>query len=166
MLDLIPDAFTEIDTRFLEPAAGNGNFLVAILDRKIAAIDEKKHGGSKYWFEFALLRCVASTYGIDISDENVDESRERMTALIDVAHVFRGEPSTSDFAPAVEAILATNVVVGDSLNGADQIVFVEYTPLPGERFQRVSSELEQPEMDLFYEPPMVLPTVHYSELGA
>ncbi|MCV7645108.1 SAM-dependent DNA methyltransferase [Micrococcus luteus] len=166
MLDLIPDAFTDIDTRFLEPAAGDGNFLVAILERKISAIDEGKYGGSEHWYEFALLRCLASTYGIDINDENVGEAQERMLAVIDAAHVFRGEPATDEFARAAEAILATNIVVGDSLNAADQIVFVEYTPLEGERFQRVASELEPPMMDLFYEPPAALPTVHYSELGS
>ncbi|MGW9630230.1 SAM-dependent DNA methyltransferase [Agromyces sp. NPDC055520] len=165
MLDLIPDAFTDIDTRFLEPAAGDGNFLVAILERKISAIDEKKHGGSEHWYEFALLRCLASTYGIDINDENVDEARQRMMVVIDAAHVFRGAPVTEGFARAAEAIIATNVVVGDSLNAADQIVFVEYTPLAEEQFQRVPSELEAPMMDLFYEPPRALPTVHYSELG-
>lgn len=135
-------------TRFLEPAAGDGNFLVAILERKISAIDETKHGGSEQWFEFALLRCLASTYGIDINDENVEEARERMMAVIDVAHVFRGEPATEGFAGAAAAIIATNVVLGDSLNAADQIVFIEYTPVEGERFQRVPSELETPMMDL------------------
>lgn len=165
MLDLIPEAFIDIDTRFLEPAAGDGNFLVAILERKIAAIDETEYGASEHWYEFALLRCLASTYGIDISAENVDEARERMAALVDAAHVFRSEPTTVEFSAAVAAILMTNVVVGDSLNAADQIVFVEYTPLPGERFQRVLSELEPPAMDLFYEPPAALPTIHYAELG-
>lgn len=167
MLNLIPDAFVDIDTRFLEPAAGDGNFLVAILERKVAAIDETKHGGSEHWYEFALLRCLASTYGIDINDENVEEARQRMMAVIDAAHAFRGEPATTaGFARAAGAIVTTNVVVGDSLNAADQIVFIEYTPVEGERFQRLPSELETPMMDLFYEPPAALPTVHYSELGA
>lgn len=166
MLDLIPDAFENIDMRFLEPAAGNGNFLVAILERKIAAIDETKHGGTEHWYEFALLRCLASTYGIDINDENIDEARERMMSEIDAAHVFKGEQGTSSFAQAAAAILETNVVVGDSLNAADKIVLVEYTPLAGERFQRAPSELERPTIDLFYEPPAPLPTVHYSELTA
>jgi hypothetical protein len=166
MLDLIPDAFADIDTRFLEPAAGNGNFLVAILERKIRAIDEARYGGSEHWYEFALLRCLASIYGIDISNENVEEARERMTALLDAAHVFRGEPATPGFSKAVATILSTNVVEGDSMDAADQIVFVEYTPLDGERFQRARSELERPAMDLFYEPPPTLPTVHYSGLVA
>jgi len=167
MLDLIPDAFVEIDTRFLEPAAGDGNFLVAILERKIAVIDEAKHGGTEHWYEFALLRCLASTYGIDINDENVVEARERVTALIDAAHVFRGEDATPGFSAAVQTIVNSNIVVGDTLNGADQIIFVEYTPLDGERFQRDRSELEPPhDPDLFYFPPEPLPTVHYSELSA
>lgn len=166
MLDLIPDAFADIDTRFLEPAAGDGNFLVAILERKIASIDETKHGGSEHWYEFALLRCLASTYGIDINGENIDEARERMMAVIDAAHVLRGQPATAEFTRMAEAIIMTNIVVGDSLNAADQIVFIEYTPLPGEQFQRVPSELEPPTMDLFYEPPAPLPTIHYSEMGA
>lgn len=166
MLDLIPDAFVDLDTRFLEPAAGNGNFLVEILQRKIALIDESRHGGTSDWYEFALLRCLASIYAIDISDENVIEARERMTAVIDAARVFHGGGARPEFDRAVQAILTTNVVQGDSLNAAEQIVFVEYTPVEGERFERIPSELEAPEMDLFYEPPAPLPTVHFTELGA
>lgn len=166
MIDLIPGAFDDIDTRFLEPAAGNGNFLVAILERKIQAIDEAKHGGTAHWFEFALLRCLASIYGVDISDENVHEARGRITAVIDGAHAFSGETESRGFTQAVAAILETNVIEGDALNAADQIVFVEYTPLAGERFARQPSELEQPELTLFYEPPTPLPTVHFSELMA
>jgi len=166
MLDLIPDAFTDIDTRFLEPAAGNGNFLVAILERKINRIDESVHGGTPSWFEFALLRCLASIYGVDISAENVREARERMTAMVDAAQVFGGHGVSPHFTRAVATILETNLVEGDSLNAADQIVCVEYTPVPHESFTRSPSELQAPAMDLFYEPPAPLPTVHYSELGA
>lgn len=166
MLALIPDAFRSIDTRFLEPAAGNGNFLVAILVRKIALLDEAIHGGTDNWYEFALLRCLASTYGVDINEENVLEARERIRAVIDAAHVFNGGPVTAGFSAAAAAILHTNVVVGDSLHGADAIVFVAYTPLDGERFARKASYLEDPKMDLFYEPPAPMRTVHYSELGS
>lgn len=166
MLDLIPDAFVEIDTRFLEPAAGDGNFLVAILDRKIALIDEKKFGGTAEWFEFALLRCVASIYAVDIDEQNVHEARERMLAMITAAAAFDDGDASEAFRRAAREILCTNIVVGDSLNGAEQIVFIEYTPLTGERFQRVPSELEAPVMDLFYQPPTPLLTVHFSEIGA
>lgn len=166
MLDLIPDAFVDIDTRFLEPAAGDGNFLVAILDRKIALIDEKKFGGTAEWFEFALLRCVASIYAIDIDAQNVKEAQERMLAMITTAAAFDDGEASDAFHRAAREILRTNIVLGDSLNCAEQIVFIEYLPLSGERFQRVPSELEAPAMDLFYEPPAPLPTVHFSEMGA
>lgn len=166
MLDLIPDAFIAIDTRFLEPAAGDGNFLVAIFERKIALITEETFGGTPEWFEFALLRALASIYAIDINEENVAEARERMLAMAIPAAAFDDGNASDAFDRAAREILRTNVVVGDTLNGADQIVFVEYTPLPGERFQRVPSELEPPkEPDLFYMPPEPLPTVHFSELG-
>ena len=166
MLALIPDAFLSIDTRFLEPAAGNGNFLVAILERKLNLISEAKYGGTDNWYEFALLRCLASIYAVDISEENADEARERMAAVVDAATALRDRPTAPGFDEAVDAILATNVVVGDSLKAARQIVLVEYTPLPGERFARETSELEAQEFDLFYESPAPLPTVHFSKLGA
>lgn len=165
MLDLIPDAFVALDTRFLEPASGDGNFLVAILERKIALVNEEDHGGTEHWFEFAVLRCLASTYGVDINEENVAEARARMLETVSAEVTRRGREVTPKFKGAAEVIVGSNVVVGDSINGDGDIIFIEYTPLPGERFQRVRTELSPPEYpDLFYVPPDPLPTVHYSEL--
>ena len=165
MLDLVPDMFESVDTRFLEPACGNGNFLVEILARKIALIDEKRFGGESGWYEFALLRSLASIYAIDISDENVDEARGRLRVMMDAAHALHGEPMSTGFLGAVNKILATNIVLGDSLNAAEDIIFVEYIPIGGQRFERPQSHLESPDLDLFFVPPEVLPTVHYSQLG-
>lgn len=165
MLDLVPDMFENIDTRFLEPACGNGNFLVEILARKIALIDDSIHGVEQGWYEFSLLRCLASIYGIDISEENVVESRGRMREIIDAAHALHGEPLSPGFLRAVDDVLTSNIVLGDSLNAAQEIIFVDYRPTSGHMFERDRSFLEQPEMDLFYEEPASLPTVHYSQLG-
>lgn len=165
MLDLVPDMFVDIDSRFLEPACGTGNFLVEILGRKIALISETIHGGSPHWYEFSLLRCIASIYAVDISDENIRESRERLQAILDAAHALHGEPMSAGFLAAVNAILKTNIVLGDSLNSASEIVFVEYEAQEGELFSRVPSHLEDPEIDLFYIPPEPLETVHFSLLG-
>ena len=41
MLDLVKDETERIDARFLEPACGSGNFLVRILQRKLAAVELK-----------------------------------------------------------------------------------------------------------------------------
>ena len=165
MLDLIPNMFEGIDSRFLEPACGNGNFLVAILERKIAVIDESEHGGTDHWYEFALIRCLTSIYAIDISDENVHEARGRMRDLAKAAASFHHQDATPEFNAAVTAVIEGNVVIGDSLNNAADIVFVEYDALPNEKFARTLTHLETPDLDLFYIPPEPLPIVHYSKLG-
>ena len=41
MLDLVNDETQRIDSRFLEPACGSGNFLVRVLQRKLGAIEIK-----------------------------------------------------------------------------------------------------------------------------
>lgn len=170
MLDLIPDMFMDIDKRFLEPACGNGNFLVEILERKVAAIDEATYGGTEHWFEFALLRCLASIYAIDINEDNVREARERMSAIVDAALVFTEHESTPALRTAVDTILTTNIVVGDSLNDGTNIMFIEYTPIEGERFARKSEPLETRVVtnlglwDVHVTAPS-LPTIHYSKLG-
>jgi len=166
MLDLVANMFDGIDYRFLEPACGNGNFLVAILERKLQAISEADHGGTECWYEFAVLRCIASIYAIDISLDNVYEARDRMREIVNAGVAFRTGSATPGFDRAVTTILDNNIVLGDSLNGARDIIFVEYTPLSNERFSRQPSYLETPEMDLFYVPPEPLVTVHYSELGS
>ncbi|HNJ65187.1 MAG TPA: N-6 DNA methylase [Turneriella sp.] len=45
MLDLVKSETERIDSRFLEPACGSGNFLVKVLQRKLAAV-ELKYGQS------------------------------------------------------------------------------------------------------------------------
>ncbi len=135
MLDLpgIVEACRKPDARFLEPACGNGNFLVEILRRKLAVVAELpvrrgKGDDPQPPFEFQTLVSVASIYGIDISEENVDEARLRLHAVVSEHYATARNtwrPSPGFFA-AVDAVLATNIVLGDSLNGADRILFVEY----------------------------------------
>lgn len=165
MLDLIPDAFLSIDTRFLEPAAGDGNFLVSILERKISLISEPELGGTPRWFEFAILRCLASIYSVDISEDNVSEARERLLSIALAATAFDEGAVSEDFYRAAQEIVRTNIVLGDSLNAADQILFVEYMPTDIECFERNQTYLQNPPIDLLYEPPAMLSTVHFSRLG-
>jgi hypothetical protein len=164
MLDLIPDMFKQIDSRFLEPACGDGNFLVEILARKIALITEKKHGGTPHWYEFAVLRCVASIYAVDISEENGFEAHERMRAVIEKEFAEKGFGSTPAFHDALTVILNANVVHGDTLKDARQIKLIEWQAGPHETFVRTPTFLEEPEHDLFYVAPAPLAPIHYSEL--
>ncbi len=60
MLDLVKGETERIDSRFLEPACGSGNFLVRILQRKLAAV-EIKYGRSDFersQFALLALMCV------------------------------------------------------------------------------------------------------------
>lgn len=161
MLDLIPDKFGDIDTRFLEPACGNGNFLVEILARKLRLINGDDHGGTDHWHEFAALRSVSSIYGIDINEANVSEARERMASLVNRE---LPEAPSSGFRGALSMILDANIVCGDTINDADKIRLIEWEAGEDETFARTLSFLEEPERNLFYVEPESLEKVHYSEL--
>lgn len=165
MLDFVPDMFEVLDSTFLEPACGNGNFLVQILRRKLALIDEEHHGDTENWFEVAVLRAVASIYAIDISHENVLEARTRMSEIVASEFKRLGRTSTPKFASALAAVLGFNVICADALNGASEITFFEWKVTDGERFARTPFPLEEPEYDLFNMPPEPMAPIHYADLG-
>jgi len=82
MLDLVKQETERIDSRFLEPACGTGNFLVAILERKLAVV-EKRYGRSQLEFERYAVIAISSLYGIDILPDNVSQCRERLFDVFD-----------------------------------------------------------------------------------
>lgn len=175
MLDLVPEMFPSADEpgntdrTFLEPACGHGNFLVEILRRKLEYVTARRYGRGER-FEHRVLRCLASVYGIDICEENVCESRERMRSAIG-AHVERhlkGDRPTAGFAKAVEAILSTNVVCADTLTEAAEIELVEYKPSGAGTFTREWSFPLDPaaaEPNPFSIPRRDEVPIHYSELA-
>src|SRR6188472_2464977 len=74
MLDLVKDETEHIDSRFLEPACGSGNFLVAILRRKLAAV-ERKYGKSDFERRHYALLGLMCLYGIELLPDNIAECR-------------------------------------------------------------------------------------------
>ena len=102
MCDLIPsEVWEDIDSRFLEPACGNGNFLVEIFERKLSRCESAEQG----------LNALRSIYGIDIQQDNVEESKQRLFDMF-----IKQFPK----APAITAIVAAqilenNIICGDSL---------------------------------------------------
>jgi hypothetical protein len=180
MLDLVSDMFPsrdrprDIGRTFLEPACGAGNFLVAILDRKLAFVEFGRLYRSAATFETAVLRSLSSVYGIDIDPENVEQSRQFLKA--DVAHHvnlhLNTVPVSDGFWLAVDAILRTNVIRADTLKDAKRIRLVAY------HWQRKTghvvrewSYLEEPDSqyDLFGESPDTSQgdevPIHYSLLA-
>ena len=80
MLDLVKEETERIDSRFLEPACGNGNFLAKILERKLMVVRNRYAKNRADWELYALI-AVGSAYGIEILQDNVDECRKRLYAI-------------------------------------------------------------------------------------
>lgn len=170
ILNQIPDAFGALDVRFLEPACGSGNFLTEILRRKLDLV-HKDSCSSQEQYEHRLLRASASIYGIDISHDNVAEARSRMAHIL-LEH-FQADANTVEpsagFLNAAAIVLGDNIVAGDTLNGAADIVLCEWQPHPGGRFTRVWSPALVPEAerDLFWvEERQDDEPIHYADLTA
>src|SRR5258706_7777581 len=72
MLDLVKQETERIDSRFLEPACGDGNFLAEVLKRKLEVV-EHRYGKSQLEFEWYLVITVSSVYGVDILEDNAIE---------------------------------------------------------------------------------------------
>ncbi len=136
MLDLIGDSSYGIDFRYLEPSCGNGNFLVAILERKMLTVSRKFKKLQD--FEFYSLMALGSIYGVDIASDNVREARQRMKNVI--VNGFSGfqnsRQPTEGFYKSVDYVLKHNIIKGDMLNGERKIKFTEFTSPKIYKFQQ------------------------------
>lgn len=142
MLDLIPTVDKEnkcikINETYLEPACGNGNFLVKIIERKLnSALREDKSE-----FLLNVIKCYTTTYGVDIMQDNVEESRIRMLQELvrnnDVAdrlNEMLGD-NVENYVRQIEFILGANIKHGNMLTGKvaygehegdNNIVFIDW----------------------------------------
>ena len=110
MLDLVKTETERIDSRFLEPACGNGNFLAEILTRKLGIV-EKRYAKSQLEYERYAVLAVSSIYGIDILQDNVQECRHRLFGIFDAklsADYSRTKPRTVAGRPSVSSLNATS----------------------------------------------------------
>lgn len=142
MLDLVKGETERIDSRFLEPACGSGNFLVPVLQRKLAAV-EAKFG--KFDFErrhYALL-AIMCTYGIELLTDNIVECRANM---LEVFAGYLNLNETDDLYLAASYVLSQNLVHGDALtmrtHDGQPITFAEWGYLGKGKFQRRDFRLE------------------------
>jgi hypothetical protein len=136
MLDLVKGESERIDSRFLEPACGSGNFLVPVLKRKLAAV-EAKYGKSDFEkLQFALLAVMCS-YGIELLADNIVECRANM---LEVFAEYLNLTETDELYLAAHYVLSQNLVHGDALtmlmDDGQPITFAEWGYLGKGRFQR------------------------------
>ena len=145
MLDLVKQETERIDSRFLEPACGTGNFLAEILRRKLAVVDGR-YGKSQLEFERYGVLAVASVYGVDILLDNVIECRRRLAEIFDERYTARFRKKTREACRgAVAYILARNIIHGDALTlktvappgqPPEPIVFSEWALVRGSQIKR------------------------------
>lgn len=136
MLDLVKGESERIDSRFLEPACGSGNFLVPVLQRKLATV-QLKYGKNDFEKKHHALFALMCVYGIELLPDNTAECREN---LLEVFNSFLQISRDDVWARAAAAVLRVNVVQGNALTlmTADDkpIVFPEWAYLRRGKFQR------------------------------
>ena len=136
MLDLVKGETERIDSRFLEPACGSGNFLVRILQRKLAAV-ELKYGRSDFERRHYALLALMCVYGIELLPDNIAECRAN---LLEVFTGYLQLDPSDDFYRAAVGVLSQNLVHGDALTlrawDGSPITFAEWAYLWKGRFQR------------------------------
>lgn len=149
MLDLVKQETERVDSRFLEPACGDGNFLAEILRRKLVvakklAIPPRKRKPLPSEFEKQSVIAIASMYGVDILIDNVIACRERLYDIWNAEYeAICGKETDDQCREAVRFILSRNIVCGNALslkvvdeNGIDTeepIIFSEWAFVMGNK---------------------------------
>ena len=147
MLDLVKQETERIDSRFLEPACGNGNFLIEILRRKLEVV-KSRYKKSQWEYEKNGLIAVMSAYGVDIMQDNVDECRERLFNLfLDYYKSIFKKSVKEEYLEIVRFVFIKNILCGDALSMKDSfgnpLVFAEWSFVKGSMVQRRDFMYEQ-----------------------
>ena len=141
MLDLVKQEAERVDSRFLEPACGDGNFLAEVLKRKLAEVDSRYSKSQIEWERYAVI-AVSSIYGVDILEDNAQECRKRLFKLFDKKYtsLFKGK-CKNECLKSVNFLLERNIFWGDALNFTNPetkrpIIFSEWSAVNGSMFKR------------------------------
>ena len=140
MLDLVKPETERIDSRFLEPACGEGAFLTEILRRKMAVV-KSKYGKSPYDYERYAVLAVTSIYGVDIMEDNTEICRQKLFDIWDKEYTANAKEQANDQCRnTVQFILHKNIVCGDALtmlkNDGTPIEFAEWSLVAGNQIKR------------------------------
>jgi len=147
MLDLVKRQTERIDSRFLEPACGDGNFLAEILRRKLAVV-KSWYGKHAADYERYAVIAVTSIYGVELLSDNVDVCRKRMFDIFDKEYTaICKKEANDDTREAVRHILRHNILCGDALTmknaDGEPIVFAEWSDVNGSMLKRRDFQLSQ-----------------------
>ena len=193
MLDLVKQETERIDSRFLEPACGTGNFLSEILERKLKVVEDRYKKSQPEFEKYAVL-AVASIYGIELLEDNVIECRKRLFGIFDwkYTELFKNK-TKNECRASVKHILEKNIIWGDALTLKTQgskpqpITFAEWSLVNSNKIKRrdftmnvLINSYQSAQMELFGEPDLFaefdeeefipkptkdFPPVHFLQLG-
>mgnify|MGYP000909131817 CR=1 FL=1 len=142
MLDLVKQETERIDSRFLEPACGTGNFLAEVLKRKIAIVS-RRYKINQLEFEKYSIIAVSSLYGIDILEDNVIECRKRLYEIFQTEYdALYKEAAKKDCKDAIQYLLEKNIIWGDALtletvgDNPVPIIFSEWSSVNSNKMKR------------------------------
>jgi transcriptional regulator with XRE-family HTH domain len=142
MLDLVKGETERIESRFLEPACGSGNFLVPILQRKLAAV-EVKYGRSEFERRQYALYALSCLYGIELLADNIAECRANM---LEVFASYLGLDPSDDLYRAASHVLSVNLIHGDAMTmkaaDGNPITVAEWSYLGKGKFNRRDFRLD------------------------
>ena len=185
MLDLVKQETERIESRFLEPACGTGNFLAEVLERKLRIV-EARYKKSQLEYERNAVLAVSSIYGIELLEDNVHTCRRRLFGIFDLKYTNLFKKTTKDKCrDAIKFILDRNIIQGDALTfktvgeKPKPIVFSEWSPVNGSMLKRRDFMMsflvkKQHQMLLFSdegdladinEPVKEFPLVHFLEVA-
>lgn len=163
MLDLVKQETERIDSRFLEPACGDGNFLAEILRRKLAVV-KSRYGKHAADYERYAVIALTSIYGVELLPDNAEECRKRMFEIFNKEYTANcKKEANDDTREAVCHILRHNILCGDALTMKTAegvpIIFAEWSAVNGSMLKRRDFQLSQMleestvhlQMDLFGE---------------
>ena len=141
MLDLVKHETERIDSRFLEPACGNGNFLAEVLRRKLKVVDQRYANNQMDWERYAVI-AVSSIYGVDILEDNAQECRLRLYQIFDDLYTSHfKDKCKEDCRRSIRFLLDRNILWGDALDFTNPatkqpIVFSEWSAVNGSMLKR------------------------------
>jgi len=148
MLDLVKNETERIESRFLEPACGDGNFLAPIFERKLEVV-KKKYKSSQVEFERNVLLAVSSIYGVELLHDNVSTCIERLYKIVDdmYSELYK-DKCNADFRKSLRIVLNRNILQGNALdlktaNGKKHIVFSEWSLANGSSIKRRDFEYRE-----------------------
>ena len=145
MLDLVKHETERIDSRFLEPACGTGNFLVEILARKLTVV-KAKYGKAQLEYERYAVIAVGSIYGIELLADNVSACQQRLYMVFDAQYSQLYKADCKEACrDTIRFMLSRNILHGDALTLktvadantlAQPIVFSEWSAVNGSLIKR------------------------------